>query len=470
MKKTLNINLAGYPFTIDEDAYNLLKDYLDTIRYAFETNDDTAELAADIESRVAEILIENEAGGIRIISREEISRVIERIGKPSEFIEIEDTVDTPHETENDNTKETVVIKEEKITPPPYNPQYPYSRNPFARKKIFRDPENSMLGGVCSGLANYLHIDVTIVRLITVLLFFLSASTVAIAYIILWIVVPEARTPLQRMQMMGEDPTVENIGRTVTENYQKNENQGNSSESKGGFTGFLSKVFSIFVKCLIILGLLIAVPLIIALAAGLIGCVIAAFVIGVAIIGGISGPNYGMFDSTMEGELVLYILLAVIGGIITVGIPLWLFIRKIWKKKDVNSDPAYRRALLIIWICGIALVSVFTVKAVKKTHQLDKWNIDFEKLQELNNIDENDIESIQINTDGVTIETTRGKYKVSKGKVKEEMKEEATVSETEIIEETSNVEKAIPERSDSIKVEEIITDSIGIKDIPKDSIS
>ena len=48
MKKTLNINLAGYPFTIDEDAYNLLKDYLDTIRYAFETNDDTAELAADI--------------------------------------------------------------------------------------------------------------------------------------------------------------------------------------------------------------------------------------------------------------------------------------------------------------------------------------------------------------------------------------------------------------------------------------
>lgn len=470
MKKTLNINLAGYPFTIDEDAYNLLKDYLDTIRYAFETHDDTAELAADIESRVAEILIEKEAGGFRIVSREEISRVIERIGRPSEFIEIEDTVDNSIDSDNENLTLTENIKEEKISPPPYNPQYQYSRNPFSRKKIFRDPENSMLGGVCSGLASYLHIDVTIVRLITVLLFFLSASTVAIAYIILWIVIPEARTPLQRMQMMGEDPTVENIGKTVTENHHKSENQGNVPEEKKGFTGFLSKLFSIFVKCVIILGLVIAIPLIIALGAGLLGCVIAAFVIGVAIIGGISGPSYGMFDSTMEGELVLFILLAVIGGIITVGIPLWLFIRKMWKKKDVNSDPAYRRALLIIWLCGIALVSIFTVKAVKKTHQMEKWSIDYEKLKDLNNLDENDIENIQINSEGVTIETTRGKYKVAKGKVTEEKEEDAIVTDSEIIDEKLEPAKGIQERFDSIKDEEIFIDSIKISDISYEPIN
>lgn len=394
MKKTLNINLAGFPFIIDEDAYNLLKDYLDTIRYAFETNDDTEDLASDIESRIAEILFENENREGKIVTFDEISRVIERIGKPSDFIEVDENINLHESGDNPEVK-----IEEVVTPPPYEQPKP-SRNPFIRKKIFRDPQNAMIGGVCSGLASYLGIDVTIVRLLTVLLFFLSATTVAIIYIILWIVVPEARTPLQRMQMKGEEPSVENIGRTLTENYQENENQVNSPASKGGFAGFVSTCLSVFVKFLIIIGLIVAVPLLLAFSIAFLACAIAVFVIGLGIVSG------GMFDSVVEGLMVLYILLAVIGGAITIGIPLWLFIRMFWKKKNENPNPSNRPTLLLVWLVGIAMVAVFTVKSVRQYHKLDKidWK---ERLENLNTIDleeDENLEMVKIDEEGIRIKS------------------------------------------------------------------
>lgn len=453
MKKTLNINLAGYPFTIDEDAYNLLKDYLDTIRYAFETQEDTAELASDIESRVAEILIDNEKGGVRIVSLDEISKVIERIGKPSEFIDIEIEESSATSENKNKNEEEIKVEEEKITPPPYDPDK-FSRNPFVRKRVYRDPQNSLLGGVCSGIAYYLHIDPTIVRLIAVLLFFLSASTVAIVYIILWIVIPEARTPYQRMQMMGKDPTVENIGKTVTENFQENTNTSDSSYSKSGINGLLSGAFSIFMKFLIILGLVIAIPILIALGAGLVGCIIAAFIIALIVFGGISSETYGVFDSTAEGLMVFYILLAVIGGIITIGVPLWLLLTKFRKRKDTNSTLLNRRAMVIVWLCGIALVAVFSVKAVKEAKQIPQkvW----ENLEEINITEEDlqDLGEVNINAEGVKIESKNGKIiKIDNEGVKVQTKETTNQDTTQI----------------SIMQENIIQDSIPIAEIRPDTI-
>lgn len=461
MKKTLNINLAGYPFTIDEDAYKLLENYLDTIRYAFDTKDDTGELAADIESRIAELLIENEKGGVRIVTFDEISRVIERIGKPSEFIDIDESV----KTEDSTNEEEINVKEEKITPPPYEPDQKYSRNPFARKKIFRDPQNAMIGGVCSGIAAYLHIDVTIVRILTVLLFFLSASTVAIIYIILWIVVPEARTPLQRMQMMGEDPTMENIGKTVREKYQYSPTD-NYSQSQSQRSGFIPTAISIFVKCLVIIGLIIAFPLIIVLGATLIGCMIAIFVIGIGIFSG------GMFDTATEGLMVLFILLAVVGGAITIGVPLWLFIRNSWKKKDVSYNPSTQRAILIVWLCGIAMVAVFTVKAVKKGQQLDK-NKWIPQIENLNNIDididdEDDSERIKIDSTGIKIKDKNGEVLVidpSGIKVKTKgatEKSETIVTDSLSVTETSpsdTIKNTTSIKTEQIKIEPIKTQPI-----------
>lgn len=419
MKPTININLAGYPFTIDDDAYRLLKDYLDTIRYAFETQDDTEDLAADIESRIAEILLEKEHHGTRIITREEISKVIERIGKPSEFIEIKENVNYKEE----QATEQIRVEKENVTPPPYEPERNY--NFPIRKKLFRDPGSAMLGGVCAGVAYYLNIDVTLVRVLTVILFFLSATTVAIAYIILWIVVPEAVTPLQKMQMMGQDPTMENIAKTVTENhFNEDKNDYNGQPQKGPQT-FLSNVLSIFVKCLIFIGLLIGLPLLIAIGAAILGCIIAIFVISIGIVGG------GMFDSVNEGLMVLYILLAVIGGAITLGIPLWLLVRMAFKKDKKNINPNNRRSILIIWLIGIALSAVFSVKAVKKGRSLDhgKWDVNIEKLEMLNDLDSEDIEEIKINKGEIIVTTEEGTtYKINKGVVNIEMDSTRIITE------------------------------------------
>lgn len=458
MKPTLNINLAGYPFTIDDDAYRLLKDYLDTIRYAFETDDDTGEIASDIESRIAEILIENEGGKTRIISLEEISKVIERIGKPSEFIEVEEEI----HNHGDNKEERVKIEEENITPPPYNSQTQYSRNPFVRKKIFRDPQNALLGGVCAGLAAYMHIDVTIVRIVTVLLFFLSATTVAIAYIILWIVVPEANTPLQRMQMMGEDPTMENIGKTVTENFQgedKTKASGNGSDS--GVRKFITGAFSIFVKCIVILCFIIGFPVLLAILLVLLACIIAFFAAGGALIGGGIFGDAVNFSAPGGGVLALYLLLASIGAIITLGIPFWLIIRMAFKKNTGNISPNNRRSLVIIWLIGIALTAVFTVKSVKKVKYLDheKWGVNIENLELLNNLDREDIKKLNINKGEITVTTKEGKkYKVAKGKVTvvdESEKEVAGISVEPDLDKTETI-------SDSITVTENISTEV-IKD-------
>ena len=425
MKKTLNINLAGYPFTIDEDAYNMLKDYLDTIRYAFETTEDTGELAADIEARIAEILIENENGTRRIIYLNEISRVIERIGKPSDFIEVEE--DTIHRSHKSGEEE-IKIEEEKITPPPYEAPK-HSRNPFVRKNLFRDPQNAMLGGVCAGLAVYLGIDVTIIRLLTVLLFFLSASTVAIVYIVLWIVVPEASTPLQRMKMKGENPTVENIGKTVTGDYQENETDINTT-SLNGPKRFLSTVFSIFVKCLVIIGLLIAVPLLFALGIGLFGCVIAVIILGIILIGGYSPTTGPLLYTNGEEIFAIFILLAVIGGIIAVGIPLWLLLRSFWKKKETPYNPANQRALLIVWLCGIALLTVFTAKSIRFGKSLTEQRVNNIEQIEDSDIDEENLESVEINQDGIIIKDKNDRNVIiSRGGMTIETEESERIMET-----------------------------------------
>lgn len=422
MKKTININLAGYPFIIDEDAYNLLKDYLDTIRFAFKTSEDTEDLASDIENRIAEILIEKEHGGVRIVSAEEISSVIARIGKPSEFMETTEEIsenDDPERVKEEIHTEEIEVEEVKPTPPPYESKTRFA-NPL-RKKLYRDPQNSMIGGVCAGLAYYLNVDVTIIRLLTVVLFFLSASTVAIVYIVLWIVVPAANTPFQRMQMKGEDPTVENIGRKVTENYREN---SEDVSQDGTFSSFLNTCFSIFVKCLIVLGLIVAIPLLIAFGIGLMGCVAAVMVIGFAYLGGASvGPN-GMFDSPQECLMVFFILLAVIGGLLTLGIPLWLLLRKLWKKKDGGTNPSNRNALLIAWLCGIALLSVFTVKAVRKGVELER--LEQEESVELAVDPEEDIsedKTINIGPSGVTIKKKDKTIVINNGGVEVEVKEE-----------------------------------------------
>lgn len=398
MNKTYNINLAGVVFTMDEDAYNLLNDYLDTLQHAFRHEEESREIVKDIEARAAELLLEMLGENRQVVSLSDIETVINRIGRPEEMIEEEEIAE---ETSSAGVEEEIRIENMGTTPPPINPQKPVQR------KLFRDPQGAMIGGVCAGLAAYLRVDVTWVRLLTVALSLLSFSTAAIVYLILWIVLPEARTPLQRMQMNGEAPTMANIGRTVTDTF-RGEQQGeyqpaDTPDNRTGFKRFLDnlvQIFGVVAKILLVCCVIVGFPVIIALAAGLLGCLFTIILFSTS-----WGMGLWQEISVSEG-INLYCspiiaLIAAIGYILIVGIPLGSLIwMVIFKSRPIGKW--WKRALAIIWGVGFILAAVFTgiLNVQSKYHNRNDSHNNVEITTEsiintdLEDLDEDDFNEIQ----------------------------------------------------------------------------
>lgn len=366
MKKTLNINVAGYPFVIDEDAYEILNDYLDTIDKAFSKQEDGKLITEDIENRVAELLIEKTEGRSIIITKSDVRNIISRIGQPDEIIETDTTINMEFAGMNVSAEESV---KSGTTPPPYVP--PFTEGDTLKKKLFRDPKNMMLGGVCSGLAWYFNIDPTIVRLLCVLLAFLSLTTFGIAYIILWIIVPEARTPLERMQMMGEKPTVNNIGRTVTNDHDfyKSEEINEESPKTKNIGNSIVRFFAVMAKIFLIAVAIIACPVLLAL-------IIAFFVLLCAFLA--LGTNLGinLFGEVLpdwyieSGSLPLVVLLCILGVIISIGIPLYCLIRIAFKSGKNKLSQKTRNCLMILFVIGI-LMTLITGKIISINNKINR---------------------------------------------------------------------------------------------------
>lgn len=194
MKKTLTVNISGQVFHIDEDAYNVLNDYLQSIRQHFAKTKGGDEIFTDIEARIAEMLRERLIDNKQVITIEDISEVIKTIGEPSEFggDEFEDQTHSRSKTHSGK----------------YN------------KRLYRDPEDAMLGGVCSGLASYFHTDRVWFRLGFVIAAIAGFGAPVLIYILLWIVLPPATTAAERLEMKGEKVNLSNIGTSVREEIDK----------------------------------------------------------------------------------------------------------------------------------------------------------------------------------------------------------------------------------------------------------
>jgi phage shock protein PspC (stress-responsive transcriptional regulator) len=168
MDKTININLAGTLFQIDEEAFRILRDWLQAITNRLRNAQGGPETIEDIESRVAEIL-RSQRGTAGVISKENVESVIAIIGRPEDF-----------ESFDDNTETTV-----------------YSS---PRKRMYRNPDDMILGGVCGGIGAYLNIDPVLFRILFVL--FSTFGVGAFIYIILWIALPPANTDTRKREMYG----------------------------------------------------------------------------------------------------------------------------------------------------------------------------------------------------------------------------------------------------------------------------
>ncbi len=171
MDKTININLAGTLFSIDEEAYKILRDYLQAIDLRFRNMKGGNETIEDIESRIAEIF-HSQKGIAGVITRENVESMISIIGKPEDFDDAE-------------------IREE------------IDENNFRRKRLYRNPDDTIIAGVCGGLGAYLNTDPVLLRI----LFVVFTAFFAIGfflYLILWVALPPANTESRRREMYGNE--------------------------------------------------------------------------------------------------------------------------------------------------------------------------------------------------------------------------------------------------------------------------
>jgi phage shock protein PspC (stress-responsive transcriptional regulator) len=192
MKKTITVNLGGTVFSIDEDAYDLLRVYLEKIEGHFKGSTDRQEIMNDIEARIAELLSPGNHSLSHAVTLKDVEEIIVIMGEPAEFASEAGETDP-------GTRSGVTVAR-------------------TRKRIYRDVDNRILGGVCSGLGAYLSVDVIWIRIIFVVLALMAFSGVLV-YVLLWIVVPPALTTAQKLEMKGEPVNFQNIGRAVKEEFE-----------------------------------------------------------------------------------------------------------------------------------------------------------------------------------------------------------------------------------------------------------
>ena len=193
MNKTFNINLGGFPFAIDEDAFEYVQAYLSTIKNHFSASEGCDEILYDIEVRMAELFQEH-LRGRTIISMKEVDEVIMIMGKPEDFGAEPMSEAFNHKTNKNSSSSKI----------------------NTGKRLFRDPEDKKIGGVCSGIAAYLGVEDPLwVRLVFIVLIFTGGFGI-LGYIILWALLPEAKTAGDKLAMRGEPTTINNIANLVEE--------------------------------------------------------------------------------------------------------------------------------------------------------------------------------------------------------------------------------------------------------------
>ncbi|MFN0730165.1 PspC domain-containing protein [Polaribacter gochangensis] len=357
MNKTININLGGFFFHIDEIAFQKLKRYLDSISRSL--SDDPQgknEIISDIEARISELLSEKITDARQVVNESDIDEVIKIMGQPEDYADAEEGY--------------------------ANEDYKYQRRRTSNgKKLFRDGDDKFLGGVASGIAHYFNVDTVWIRLAFILLAFSGFSI--ITYVILWIVIPEAATTAEKLQMEGEAVNIDNIEKKIREEFShvsetiKNSasevsskikdgaskvNEGfkkGSKKTTSGFQDFLDTLGTIILTIFKIIGKFIGVILMFVAAITLISLIIGAFSIGSLEYIGFDS-DFPLFQPFFYDSILPYWLLMVCTFLV-IGIPfLILFVLglRILSSNIKQFSKATSLTLFGIWLAAV-LALIFT---------------------------------------------------------------------------------------------------------------
>jgi phage shock protein PspC (stress-responsive transcriptional regulator) len=345
MKKTVNINLGGIIFHIDEDAYASLQNYLESIKKHYSKEEGCEEIASDIESRIAELIQEK---SIQIISVSDVEKLISIMGNPESY---ED-----NEEEEEATKETSGATGTKK----------------AKRRIYRNTDNEIIGGVCSGIATYFNIDPVIIRLLFVLGLFMGGGV--LVYIILWAIIPEAKTTTEKLQMKGEAVNAENIKKTIQKEFEnlkstieKVDAEDQKNKVKKMFQSIATFFFSIFGYLFKFIGKFLGIIL-------LIMGVFLSFMIVANLFGSgdsmihINGNHIHPFNLSQYFPLIIdqpnLQGITALGFVLFIGVPIiqiiWLAVRILF---SIPKQSHTTRGIMAgCWLMGIACIIYVSTKA------------------------------------------------------------------------------------------------------------
>ena len=226
MKLVETININGINFSIDHDAYDKLGLYLNALEKNFENEQGGNEIIFDIEARIAELFNERNSVVGYVITLSDVTKVIETLGTP------EDIAGAEQDSMSDTEKHQTI-----------------SEKPL--KRLYRDPDKRYLGGVCSGLAAWLGISPLVVRLIFIAITLIYGLSFVV-YIILWIIIPKAKTTAQKLEMNGEPVTIGNIEKNIRKEISDTSLQQSFSNFLNEVGVFIGKAFGIIWRIITIL--------------------------------------------------------------------------------------------------------------------------------------------------------------------------------------------------------------------------
>tara|TARA_R110002072_G_scaffold2447_1_gene20269 strand:- start:10042 stop:11730 length:1689 start_codon:yes stop_codon:yes gene_type:complete len=357
MNKTININLGGFFFHIDEVAYQKLRRYLESISKSL--SDDPQgknEIIADIEARISELLSEKITDARQVVNENDIDDIIKIMGQPEDYADAE-------EAYSDSS-------------------YSYQRNTASSRKLFRDGDDKFLGGVCSGIGHYFNIDVIWVRILFIVL--VASGFSPLAYIILWILLPEAKTTAEKLQMEGEAVNIDNIEKKIREEFNNmsenvtvfankasekikdgasefsdkmNKTFSAKTKKNNGASDFFDTIGKIILAIFKVIGKFIGIIIIFVSAAVILSLIIGGFSIGSLEWLNVDGLEYPPFFH----DSILPVWSLTLAGLLLIGIPfLILFIlglRILSSNVQKLSKPA-SLSLLGIWLISL-LAIIFT---------------------------------------------------------------------------------------------------------------
>ncbi len=390
MKQTVNINLNGIVFHVDDDACGILQEYLHEIEHYLGNNEDTTDVLKDIEARIGELFtLMLQQKGVQVVNEEMVRQVMERLGSPTAF------ADEDSDGEANTEHRTVT------------------------KRLYRDEDNELLGGVCSGLSSYFGIDAVWFRLLFVF-FTIVYGAAFFLYILLWVIVPAARTAAQRLEMRGVEPSVNNIEQEVKR----------TKEEEPSNKGCLRSGISLALKGFVGISLLFTVPVVL----------FAIFIIGVvlvALVGALFGAVPGVITSTFpfhamasEGE-IYSILFFLLFSLSTILIPIIMLVHWLITnfRKHTQVSKRFWWTTSILWVISLFGLGGATIYA--GTHNFnthfsiptdDVWDDDYATITRFDELDafhsivvagNADIDLSQNPVQTVTMQTSRPDlYKVS----------------------------------------------------------